>query len=264
MVIRALSTEDIHAIHAELITEFSAGADPISPPGVKSEHLLESAVARQNVGFGGRLKYDTPHSNAATLCYGICMNHPFHNGNKRTSLVAMMCHLDRNDYMFTENVSQSALYDLMLRIASHGVVSEKANEDRADAEVTAVARWLRSRTRRVERGERVVTFRELRGILESFGFHLEDHRNNMVDLVRYQHESSWFGLRKVNKRVRFMRMPYPDGGQMVGKGLIKEIRERCGLDTDHGCDSQTFYERQRPPDYFIARYRKTLTRLAKV
>jgi death on curing protein len=263
-VIRALSSEDVHAIHAELVAEFSAGADPISPPGIKSAHLLESAIARQNVGFGGRLKYDTPHSNAATLCYGICMNHPFHNGNKRTSLVALLCHLDRNDYTFTEDVSQAALYDLMLRIASHSMVAQKSDEDRADTEVTAVSRWLRGRTRRVERGERVVTFRELRGILESFGFYLEDHRNNMVDLVRYEQESSWFGLRKVEKKVRFMRMPYPEGGQIVGKGLIREIRERCALDVDHGCDSQTFYGRQRPPDYFIARYRKTLTRLARV
>ena len=47
-------------------------------------HLLESAIARQDAGFAGQLKYPTAVVNAATLGYGLCLNHPFHNGNKRT------------------------------------------------------------------------------------------------------------------------------------------------------------------------------------
>jgi len=58
--------------------------------------LLASAVARQESGYGNTLKYHEPIINAATLLYGICNDHPFHNGNKRTALVCALAHLDRN------------------------------------------------------------------------------------------------------------------------------------------------------------------------
>jgi death-on-curing protein len=263
-MIKTLTVDDIKAIHGQLESEFASSSDPISPKGIKSEHLLESAVARQHAGLGGLLKYDTAVSNAASLGFGLCMNHPFHNGNKRTSLVTMMCHLDRNDLTFQEEIGQSSLYDFMLRIASHQIADAKMATDRSDAEVESIARWIRKRIRRIERGERVITFRKLRSILESFQFEFEDPRNNTVDLVRYEKKSTWFGLRQTTKRVRILRMAYPAGGQVVGKGLLRQIRELCALDELHGCDSQMFYDQQRPPDYFIAKYRKTLARLARV
>lgn len=71
--------------------------------------LLESAVARQFVGFGGELKYPSPIYNAATLTYGITSNHPFHNGNKRAALVAMLCHLDKNSLIVKADVTQEDL-----------------------------------------------------------------------------------------------------------------------------------------------------------
>ena len=83
-MIETLSSHDVLSIHEVLTADFAAAADPISPSGVKSMELLESAVGRQHAGFHDRLKYDTPVSNAAALTYGICLNHPFHNGNKRT------------------------------------------------------------------------------------------------------------------------------------------------------------------------------------
>lgn len=263
-MIKTLTVDDIKSIHDELEAEFSLSIDPISPSGIKSLHLLESAVARQHAGFGGRLKYDTALANAASLGFGLCMNHPFHNGNKRTSLVTMMCHLDQNDLTLKEDVDQSSLYDFMLRIASHQIADAKLAGDRSDAEVEGIARWIRKRIRRIERGERIITFRRLRSILESFEFEFEDPKNNAVDLVRYEKKSTWLGLRTMTKRVRILRMAYPGGGQVVGKALLRQIRELCALDEKHGCDSQMFYDQQRPPDYFIGKYRKTLARLARV
>ena len=110
-MLNTLSPDEVRAIHEVLAADFAAAADPISPPGVKSQHLLESAVSRQFTGYEGKLKYSTSVTNAAALTYGVCCNHPFHNGNKRTSLVAMLCHLDKNDLMFSEKVSHDELYD---------------------------------------------------------------------------------------------------------------------------------------------------------
>src|SRR6187402_3953254 len=96
MNLQYLSTEDIESIHNYLANDFANDDDPISPAGIKSEHLLGSAVYRQHSGFEGYLKYSDAISNAATLIYGICNDHPFHNGNKRTALVSLLVHLDKN------------------------------------------------------------------------------------------------------------------------------------------------------------------------
>lgn len=67
-----------------VIADFAGSGDPVFPHGVKSHALLESAVNRQHSGSGSWLKYADPIANAATLAFGICCDHPFHNGNKRT------------------------------------------------------------------------------------------------------------------------------------------------------------------------------------
>src|SRR5258708_5521281 len=91
-----VTVEDVVAIHESLVADFAAAADPIAPPGIRTRALHESAVNRQLTSHGDRLKYPDPISNAATLTFGICNDHPFHNGNKRTALVAMLVHLDKN------------------------------------------------------------------------------------------------------------------------------------------------------------------------
>src|SRR5437667_1950835 len=94
--IETLTKEDVLRIHEYLVRDFAQSDDPIAPSGVRSEALLESAIGRQHVALGDEMKYATIHENAATLLYGLCLDHPFHNGNKRTALVAMLVHLDRN------------------------------------------------------------------------------------------------------------------------------------------------------------------------
>ncbi|HEX6456274.1 MAG TPA: Fic family protein [Solirubrobacterales bacterium] len=94
-----LSVDDVMFIHDRLCADFARSEDPINPPGVRSMSLLESAVSRQHSGYGDLMKYHDAVLNAATLLYGICNDHPFHNGNKRTALVAALAHFDRNHLM---------------------------------------------------------------------------------------------------------------------------------------------------------------------
>lgn len=263
-MIHTLSAADVLSIHEVLAADFAAAADPISPPGIKSEHLLQSAVSRQLTGYDGKMKYETAVMNAAALTYGICSNHPFHNGNKRTSLVSLLCHLDKNDLTFSEKTSHDELYDFMLKVANHGFAERGRKGDQSDAEVEEMGRWIRKRTRKVERGERIVTFRELKSILGTYGFQLEDLRDNSCDLVRYEDKSVWLGFGKKTQRIRVMRMGYPGDGQVVGKNLLRAVREQCSLTDRDGIDSHAFYARARPTDYFVATYRGTLRRLARV
>ena len=259
-----LSIDEVLAIHEALTQDFNQSNDPISPPGVRSLDLLSSAVSRQYTGYEGKLKYDTISLNAASLTYGVCLNHPFHNGNKRTALVSMLCHLDKNEHTFNQDVDRDDLYKFMIKIASHRFSKKSTKGQQADQEVEEMAHWIRKRLRRVERGERVITFRELKSILEANGFKLENHKNNFVDIVRYVEKPRFLWLGKNIQGERVMKIPYPSDGKSVGKRLLRDIRERCKLTEENGIDSKIFYAKERPMDRFIQEYRKLLRLLAKV
>ncbi|MCW2286297.1 death-on-curing protein [Rhodoblastus acidophilus] len=76
------------AIHDAQIAEHGGGV------GLREEGLLESALARPKNVFA----YGTASlaQLAATYAYGICKNHPFTDGNKRTSLVVAELFLNLN------------------------------------------------------------------------------------------------------------------------------------------------------------------------
>jgi death-on-curing protein len=77
------------AIHDEAIYEFGGLA------GVRDSGLLQSALDRPRNLFA----YEPGSSIfelAAALCVGIARNHPFHDGNKRTALLATRAFLYLN------------------------------------------------------------------------------------------------------------------------------------------------------------------------
>lgn len=271
MDLRTLSIEEVLSIHETLVADFAASNDPISPPGVRSIGLLQSAVGRQTTGLGGTLKYPDPVSNAATLLYGLCNDHPFHNGNKRTALVATLVHLDRNKLTLFDT-SQSDLYDLMLKVASHslfGGVDKRAKNPRrqasADDEVEKIAKWLHDRADRVRRGERQITYREIRRILERFGFFLERPHDNLIEVIRYCEERrGWIKPRTVRARKHVGTMGWPGENREMGVAEIKKIRQMCALREEDGIDSEAFYNDAAIIDSFVNRYRSVLRRLAKV
>ena len=185
--VKTLNAEEVLNIYERLVVDAANGIDPISPYGVKNESLLESAVSRQHTSFGGDYKYDDPISNAATLCYGICCNHPFHNGNKRTALVALMCHLDKNGLTFSDRANQDILYSFMLKIASHTIAEPKKLKkqyDHSDAEIKAMTDWIRKKTRKIEKGERTLSYPELEKLLKAHGIYFIKDKNCYADLMR--------------------------------------------------------------------------------
>jgi death-on-curing family protein len=117
--VEMLTANDLLRIHYVLCSDFANAEDPIGYGGVKSQALLESAVGRQHAGFG-------PFKKAATLTFAVCNNHPFHNGNKRTALVAMLAHLDKNRLTLKGEVRQDELYELMLALAKFEFTTERA------------------------------------------------------------------------------------------------------------------------------------------
>lgn len=233
--------------------------------------FVESVVSRQHVGYGGAYKYPDPYSNAATLTFGICCGHPFRNGNKRTALVAMLAHLERSGLVLSD-VRQRDLYNMIKAVAKHqlGVRSDPRKKSReytpreADDEVRAIGDWIQRHSRKLERGERRITYRQLRGVLGRFGYYLDNPKNNSIGI--YRDEEVRRGLLKTKRVIepkRIGAIKYPGDNKVVGFKLIKDVRRMCWLDENHGCDTASFYDGADVLDVFVNEYRTVLTKLAK-
>ena len=88
-----LTKRMVLAIHDEAVEMFGGTA------GVRDERLLESALSRPQ----NRFAYEsdaTLFDLAASLCHGLCKNHPFLDGNKRTALLAARAFLFQNGLAF--------------------------------------------------------------------------------------------------------------------------------------------------------------------
>lgn len=134
--------DDVQEIHDELTAIFEAEEDPISPPGVKSESLLQSACMRPLTGMGGVDKYETLEEKVAALFHSLTKNHAFHNGNKRTALVSMLTALSRNGRRLEASVSDDAIYDFVLAVTADEFPTPEHGMD-ADGVVDALSDWIR-------------------------------------------------------------------------------------------------------------------------
>ncbi|MCI2957117.1 type II toxin-antitoxin system death-on-curing family toxin [Agromyces atrinae] len=264
--LRHLTPEEIEAIHFQIADDFRGTPDPIAPAGVRSAALLDSAAGRSSTGMSGFLKYPTAEMAAAALMHSVIHNHPFYNGNKRTALVSMLAFLDENGLML--NTSQTDVFKWTVRIASHRLGASQYAGDQSDIEVQLMSSWLAQRCRNVEAGERVVTFAELRRRLQFFGCNVSlsgsaGGKAMISREVPVMHQSR-FG-RRTRTEVRRFWLPFGGDGRQVSRGRIKDLRQTFQLSDEFGVDSASFYGSvKHPVDAFIAEYRKTLRRLAKL
>jgi death on curing protein len=87
--------------------------------GLRDEGLLESAIARPK-NFYAYEAADIIRL-AAAYGYGICQNHPFVDGNKRTAFVVMVAFLKINNCRF--HAAQVEVVGIMEKLAD-GKISE--------------------------------------------------------------------------------------------------------------------------------------------
>lgn len=221
--------------------------EPLQP------NLMSSAVARQTVGWGAKEKYHSVASIAATLFYGLVLNHAFENGNKRTALVSLLVILERNKKLLID-VTEEDLYDLATRVADHRFNIPIGRERDPDSEVEGIATWLDLHTRSLVRGDRAMLFTELRIQLIEQGCEFDKHDQNYIKIQRETTEGRLT-----------VRTGYPRANFTVGVGEVKRIRRSLRLDEQHGVDSGTFYDDlEAVVDHFVNTHRQVLDRLAGV
>lgn len=90
--------------------------------GIRELGLLESAMGNVGATFGGEYLHQSVYEMAAAYLYGICRNHPFVDGNKRTAAAAAITFLDLNGIEI--EASEDKLYDLVIGVAEGRVTKD--------------------------------------------------------------------------------------------------------------------------------------------
>lgn len=91
-VIYYLSEAEVIAINEEMVSQFGG------LHGVRDLHLLRSAIGRPQLSVGFQDAYKTIFDKAAAMFHSIINNHPFLDGNKRTSLLTAITFLEKNKW----------------------------------------------------------------------------------------------------------------------------------------------------------------------
>ena len=107
---KILSKRQIVLLHEHLITE-TGGSH-----GLRDEGMLESALSAPFQEYGSFSPYPTIQQKSARLAYGLIMNHPFVDGNKRIGAHAMLTLLLLNGVEM--DYTQQELADMILGIAA--------------------------------------------------------------------------------------------------------------------------------------------------
>ena len=122
-----LDEKILKILHLEQLQQFGGMA------GIRDDGLLLSALARAQ----NRWAYSSPKPDvialAASYAFGVAKNHPFFDGNKRTSLIACQMFLQQNGLILV--VPQPDQVQLIVSLAS-GEIGEPELEA-----------WIRPRVR---------------------------------------------------------------------------------------------------------------------
>jgi death-on-curing protein len=104
-----LSVDRVLRLH-DLQLQLFGGAS-----GVRDLGLLESAIANAEATFDGVFLQQDLFEMAAAYLYGICRNHPFVDGNKRSAVSSALVFLEMNDIRI--ECDDDDLYDVVMATA---------------------------------------------------------------------------------------------------------------------------------------------------
>ncbi|MEM9481384.1 MAG: type II toxin-antitoxin system death-on-curing family toxin [Verrucomicrobiota bacterium] len=107
-----LSLDAVLAIHTEVLKAHGGGE------GIRSQELLESAVAAPQASFGGSPVITDGIEVAAAYLFYLCRNHPFVDGNKRVALASCLVFLQENGLMEVGRLDIDAWENFTLDVAA--------------------------------------------------------------------------------------------------------------------------------------------------
>lgn len=219
--------------------------------GPRSYELLLSAVDRQYVSFGGRLKWETLLERVATLTFGLVKNHPFYDTNKRTALLTLLYSLFKGGRYVSADKSE--LEDVLVYAAEdslHLLDEFEPFKDQEDGAIVFLADYFRRNSREIDRRVYLITYRELDRRLRNYGYAIIDPDRNYAGVVR------------LTDHARVTRIGFPGWSRQVSKGDMRRILDACNLTADKGVDAQVFFYDEDPVFAFATEYRAQIASLA--
>jgi death-on-curing family protein len=271
-----IGLHEVLAAHFLIVDYFAEKKYGVGGVGPRSLDLLHSAVSRQFTGYGGTRKWKGLYENCATLMFGLIMNHPFHDANKRTALLATLSLLHRNRRIIT--LQQKKLDSLVISIAGNTLQTYFERDKRyqkklqqlsgtavADGIVYVIADFLQRNTRSRDNSARSVTYSELNMVLRGHGFELRSPNGNYINIVRVEpaRPARFLGIGARPEREIFLgQIGFPGWKDQVSKSALKTVREKTRLTAQNGCDTQVLFEDAEPLSSLISEYAEPLKRLA--
>lgn len=121
--------EEVYLIHKAVIRQAGTKAS------VRDFALLHSAVERPRATYSGQDLYPTIFLKAAGILQSLCLNHPFTDGNKRTSWLATKRLLHINGYHLKAKKEDAV--DFMVRV------------DNLKPDVKEISTWLKKHSKKI-------------------------------------------------------------------------------------------------------------------
>ncbi len=115
-MIKYLTVNQVTSFHDDLVKKFGGLS------GIRDKNLLLSALDAPKASFGGKEMYPSIHEKAAIYLYHIAKNHPFNDGNKRTSFVAALAFLKVNQVSIPFKTIE--LEQIVVKIANGNINKE--------------------------------------------------------------------------------------------------------------------------------------------
>lgn len=125
-----LTTSQVLFIHDQTVKRFGGSR------GIRDIGLVESAVARPKVSFGGKYLYNSLFDKAAALLQSLLKNHPFVDGNKRTALTSAGVFLKKNGYKLINDHKQEV--EFAIRV------------DNGNLTVEQISQWLKEHSVKIK------------------------------------------------------------------------------------------------------------------
>lgn len=263
-----LTYEDVLEAHfciADYFSEEGYGMGGIGPRDINS---LVSTVERQWTGFEGNTIYKSDYEQIATLLFGIIKNHPFFDANKRTAFLCSLLQLHKMGR--TISLSQKEFEDLMVEIADNSIEKRSALRElrkkrAAHPEITFLGRYLEKNSRKNAKLRKTISFRELRQIVNKYGFDFRNAFKGKIDIVKIEERRVhrfWKGDKVETIQTTVGNIAYHGEGVDVPDNTLKHVLQICGLTDQDGFDGDVLLRDAQPTFQLISSYRDALQRLA--
>lgn len=257
-----LNYDDVLKAHYLICDYFETNHGVSSLYGVKSMQLLGSALGRQITSFAGENKWKNDFEVMASLFFGLVKNHPFHDGNKRSALLALLYNL----YLIkkTPKSKQEAWEQLTVSVAASDMSKysnfkrfEEQADNKEDAIVYFIANFLQKNTRSIDKFFISVTYADFEASIKQFGFYFKNPSKNYIDI--YQKGKKILGFTLEDKRIK--NIAFPGYRYQMDSKTQKNILKDIGLTIEKGFDRQVLNKNAEPLYKIIQDYEGPLSRL---